>query len=190
MRDIAASADCSLGLTYRYFARKEDLVLALYRQMAHDLASQVAALPPGSLSTRFVRIMRTRIEQMHPYREVFRAILGASMSPDNELGILGTNTADVRMQALNAFLTLVTESTDPPREHQKHDLATVLYTAYLCLLLFWLYDRTPNFRATEELLRITGDMLGLGRRLLRLPAFADALGRLARAIEPIFGPWN
>ena len=36
MRDIAAAADCSLGLTYRYFARKEDLVLALYRRLAEE----------------------------------------------------------------------------------------------------------------------------------------------------------
>lgn len=190
MRDIAAAADCSLGLTYRYFARKEDLVLALYRQMAQDLEAQVMALPASSLATRFVHIMRARITQMSPYREVFRAILGASMSPDNELGILGTYTADVRSQAVNAFLVLVTESVDPPREHQAHDLATVLYTAYLCLLLFWLYDRTPHYRATEEMLTITGDMLGIGRRLLRLPASAGVLARLARALEPIFGPWS
>lgn len=189
MRDIAASAECSLGLTYRYFARKEDLVLALYRRMAEDLEVQVQALPTGPLASRFEQIMRMRIAQMQPYREIFRAILGASVSPDNELGVLGKHTADVRIQAGQAFLVLVTASTDAPAEHQTRDLVTVLYAAYLSLLLFWLYDCTPNYRATEELLGFTSDMLSLGRRLLRFPFTTRALMRLTRALEPIFGPW-
>jgi AcrR family transcriptional regulator len=36
MREIAAAADCSLGLAYRYFASKEEMVLALYGRMALD----------------------------------------------------------------------------------------------------------------------------------------------------------
>ena len=47
MRDIAAEADCSLGLAYRYFARKEEMVLALYERLATELEEEVAALPPG-----------------------------------------------------------------------------------------------------------------------------------------------
>jgi AcrR family transcriptional regulator len=39
MRDIAAAADCSLGLTYRYFASKEDLILELYRWLADQLVA-------------------------------------------------------------------------------------------------------------------------------------------------------
>ena len=29
MRDIASTADVSIGLTYRYFARKEDIIMAI-----------------------------------------------------------------------------------------------------------------------------------------------------------------
>lgn len=189
MRDIAASAECSLGLTYRYFARKEDLVLALYRRMAQDLVTQVELLPPGPLATRFEQIMRFRIGQMQPYRELLRAILGASMSPENELGVLGAQTADMRALSGDAFLTLVAGATDPPLEHSTRDVAVVLYAAHLGLLLFWLYDGTPNYRATEQLLAFARDMVRLGRRLLRLPPIGNAFSRLAQTIEPVLGPW-
>ena len=41
MRDIAKEAGVSLGLTYRYFARKEELVLALYEQLAQQAFDKV-----------------------------------------------------------------------------------------------------------------------------------------------------
>jgi hypothetical protein len=85
------------------------------------------------------------------------------------------------------FLTVVSGATDAPRERQARDLATVLYGAHLALQLFWLYDRSPNQHATEELLALTSDMLSLVRRLLRLPPISKALARLARIIGPVFG---
>jgi hypothetical protein len=84
------------------------------------------------------------------------------------------------------FLAVVRGATDAPRERQARDLATVLYGAHLALLLFWLYDRSPNQRATEELLSLTCELLSIARRLLRLPPVAKVLARLARVIGPMF----
>src|SRR5437867_10636423 len=53
MRDIAAAADCSLGLAYRYFASKEEFILALYGRMEREFAAYVDTLPPGPLAARF-----------------------------------------------------------------------------------------------------------------------------------------
>ena len=127
---------------------------------------------------------------MRPYRELFRAILGASLSPQNELGVLGINTGDVRAQSGNVFLAVVTAAIDTPQDEYVRDLAIVLHAAQLAILLFWLYDSTRNQYATEELLGFAGDMLNMGRRLLRAPPIARALKRLARAIEPVLGPWQ
>jgi AcrR family transcriptional regulator len=67
MRDIAAAADCSLGLTYRYFARKEDLVLALYRRLAEEHEAYVLALPPAPLADCFVQVLQAKIAQIEPF---------------------------------------------------------------------------------------------------------------------------
>jgi AcrR family transcriptional regulator len=188
MRDIATAAECSIGLTYRYFARKEDLVIALYRRLAQDLDAQVQQLAPDTVAVRFEQIMRIRLAQIRPYRALFTAILGAVLSPQNDLGVLGRHTDDVRAQEQGVFLRVVQGATDAPQQRQTDDLALVLYAAHLCLLLFWFYDRSPDARATDELLRLARDMLGLMRRLLRLPPIAGALERLARTICPVFRP--
>ena len=57
MRDIAAAADCSLGLAYRYFGRKEEFILALYERLTDEFEMEVAALPPLPLARRFAGAM-------------------------------------------------------------------------------------------------------------------------------------
>src|SRR5205809_4030097 len=50
MREIARESGASLGLAYRYFERKEDLVLAFYDQCAVQLEEEIGALPGGKLA--------------------------------------------------------------------------------------------------------------------------------------------
>jgi AcrR family transcriptional regulator len=186
MRDIAAAADCSLGLAYRYFTGKEDFVLALYGRMEQEFVAYVETLPPAPLAQRFGQTMRAKLAHIAPYREALGALAGAALNPRSSVAVLGDTTADVRQRVSGMFLVVVRGATDAPREQVARDLATVLYGAHLALTLFWLYDRTPNQRATAELLTLVCDMLGIVRRLLRLPPLAKVLGRLARTIGPIF----
>jgi len=188
MREIAAAAGRSPGLTYRYFARKEDLVLAMYDQLAEEFDAAIEALPAAPLAARFTEMMRARFAQVAPYRSVYQAILGSALNPQNELGILGTASAPLRAHVIHDnFGALVAGATDAPHERQVGELALVLYAAHLGLLLFWLYDPTPGYRATETLLRLGEQGLRFGRRLLRLPPVARALTEMAGALEPVFG---
>jgi AcrR family transcriptional regulator len=187
MRDIAAAAGCSLGLAYRYFDRKEALVLALYARLARELEEAARELPRGTLGERFERAMRLKLELVRPYREAFGALFGAALTPHSGVAVLGPQTADVRERVGRVFALVVAGATDAPRPRHAPDLARVLYVAHLGLLLFWLHDRTPGERATDELLAFARDTLGLARPLLALPPVARTLARLARALEPVFG---
>jgi AcrR family transcriptional regulator len=186
MRDIAAAADCSLGLAYRYFASKEEFVLALYARMEQEFASYIETLPPAPLAQRFGQTMRAKLDHLAPYREVFGTLAGATLNPRSNVAVLGDTTAEVRQRVSAMFLAVVRGATDAPREPVARDLAIALYGAHLALILFWLYDRTPNQRATDELLALAGDALRIVRRLLRLPPLARMLARLVRIIRPMF----
>jgi len=187
MRDIAAAADCSLGLAYRYFASKEEFVLALYGRMEQEFAAYVETLPPVPLAQRFGQTMRAKFAHLAPYREAFGALAGAALNPRSNVAVLSDTTAEVRLHVSAMFLAVVRGATDAPRELVARDLATALYGAHLALILFWLYDRTPNQRATDELLSLVCDALGIARRLLRLPPLARVLARFVRIIGPMFG---
>src|SRR5215472_7168678 len=64
MRDIAAAAGCSLGLAYRYFPSKEDMVLELYLWLVGRLEEQVRRLPTASIADRFRFLMRGLLDEM------------------------------------------------------------------------------------------------------------------------------
>jgi AcrR family transcriptional regulator len=187
MREIAAAAECSLGLTYRYFARKEDLVLALYQRTADQQEAYVRSLPPAPVADRFAEAMHAKIAQIAPYRDAFGALFGAALTPNSSVAVLGEQTSDIRGRISLAFYDLVRGATDAPRERQARHLAIVLYALHLALLLFWLHDRSPDQRATADLIALARDTLGLVRPVLRLPPLSKALARLAQAIEPVFG---
>jgi AcrR family transcriptional regulator len=187
MREIAAAADCSLGLAYRYFARKEDLVLALYRRTADQQAGYVRSLAAAPIAERFAQVMQSKIAQIEPYRDAFGALFGAALTPNSSVGVLGDQTSSIREQMGQVFYELVAGATDAPRERQARQLAAVLYAVHLALLLFWLHDRSLNHQATADLIKLARDTLALVRPVLRVPPVSKALARLARALEPVFG---
>ena len=187
MRDIAAAAECSLGLTYRYFASKEDLVLELYRWLALQLEEQIDLLPAGSIADRFHRLMRALFVLMEPHRLTLVALSGAALNPLARAGVFGAEGAEVRRRARAAYITLIAKSSDAPRAAQVDDLATVLYGVQLALVLFWLQDLSSGARKTEELVLFVHDLLGRIRPLLRLPLIAQSLARLTRIIGPLLG---
>jgi AcrR family transcriptional regulator len=188
MREIAAEAGCSLGLAYRYFSRKEDFVLAFYVQSADQLEGEVRGLPRGPLAVRFEQALRADIRRMEPYRGAFAALFGVALEPESEVAVLGERMAHIRERVWNTFLAVVEGSTDGPRGRQARDLATIFYAVHLGMVLFWLQDRTPGQRATDELIKMGKEMVGRLRRLLKLPPVSRPLARVARIIEPMFGP--
>lgn len=187
LREIAAEAGCSLGLTYRYFTRKEELVLSLYRRFDLELETQVSVLPSAPLAERFHRTMLTQFALMAPYRNALGGIFDAMLNPKSEVGVFSESATDVRSQSRKVFVTLVSGATDAPREPQAGNLATVLYGICLALQLFWLQDRSQDTQTTYALLSFARDMLVLVRPMLLLPPTAKALARLVRIIGPLLG---
>lgn len=187
MRDIAAAAECSLGLTYRYFASKEELVLELYHWLAGQLEELVALLPVTSIADRFDHLMCQLLEVMAPHRLTLGALSGAALNPHSRAGVFGIEGMEVRRRAQASYLVLVSGARDAPRASQVTDLATMLYGLQLALVLFWLQDLTPEAGRTKELLRFIHELLRRLRPLLRLPWIAQLLARFVQIVGPLLG---
>ena len=187
MREIASEAGCSLGLAYRYFASKEELVLELYRKLVNQLEEQASLLDQGSIADRFQQIMLRQFELMTPHRETLGAMFGPALNPRATAGLFGESTLDVRRQARAVYVKIVAGSKDAPRAGQIKEIATLLYSMQLALTLFWLQDLSPEAQKTREFVAFLRDMLVLIRPLLRLPVVSKALARLVGIIGPMLG---
>lgn len=188
LRDIAGSAGVSLGLTYRYFARKEELILALYQRLARELEEEVCALPPAPMSARFVCAIGSCLQRLSPHRGALGALFAVGLAPDSEVAVLGQGAAAVRSTVWRVYREVVRGATDAARGRQEEQIATLFYAAHLLLVLFWLQDHSPGQRATGELLKWAEEMLGRLRPVLGFSPVARPLARLAGILAPLFGP--
>jgi AcrR family transcriptional regulator len=187
MRDVAAAAGCSLGLAYRYFASKEDLVLALYLWLVAQLEALVDDLPAGSMAHRFDRLLHALLPVMAPHRLTLIALSGAALNPLSRAGVFGVEGAHVRHRARAAYVRLIAAATDAPGATQVDDLATLLYGAQLAVVLFWLQDLSSESRKTDELLAFMHTLFRRLRPLLRVPSMARLVARFAQIIGPLLG---
>jgi len=187
MRDIAEAAGYSPGLAYRYFARKEEMVLLLYHRLAEDLEVQTRLLPTDSLAERFQAVVTRHFALIAPYRDTFSSLFGTALNPHSEAGVFGKSTADIRCQCREIYLRVIQGAKDAPHASQQADLATIFYGAHLALVLFWLIDQSSNTARTQRLLVLLHHMLKLVQPLLWLPPVAQLLTQLAAILGPLLG---
>jgi AcrR family transcriptional regulator len=187
MRDIAGAAGCSLGLAYRYFASKEDMVLELYLWLVARLEDQVRQLPEASIAERFRYLLSALLDEMAPHRLTLTALSGAALNPLSRAGVFGAEGAEVRHRARRAYVTLVAEAKDAPRSVHRESLATILYGVQLAMVLFWLQDLSSEARRTDELLEFSCGLLSRLRPLLRVPWIAQAIAHFVEITGPMLG---
>lgn len=186
MRDVAGEAGASLGLAYRYFASKEEFVLALYRRLAEESREWAREhLDGGTVAERFERVMLAKLDQVSPHRGPLAALLVRALDPNSPTSALGEQTADVREQMSEVFLEAVRGASDAPNEKQSREMATALYGLHLALLLYWFHDKSEDRQATRTLVRSARDAIRLMRPTLRLPPAARMLTRVSGALENV-----
>lgn len=181
MRDIAAAADVSLGLTYRYFARKEDLAMALYEGMTERLRETAQGLYGGTLASRFGTITSAAVDYLERYREPFLAIAARGFDPKDDLGVLGGATEPLRASARATWEAVIEGADDAPRgAAERAQLADTLYALNLLIVMVWTQDRAPAREATREALAATEELLSWVRPALMTPFGAAGLARVAK----------
>jgi len=187
MRDIAAKADVSAALLYRYFPGKDALVMELHDELSRDFERRAAPLPGGTWRVRFLFALRASLTALGPHRETLVALIPMLVSRRAE-GIFSRATDFARERVQGAFEAAVTGASDAPRANEARALGRLLYLGHLGVLLWWLLDRSTGQRATEGLLVVLERACGPIAFALKVPATRRLLVELdAAAGEALFG---
>jgi pyoverdine/dityrosine biosynthesis protein Dit1/AcrR family transcriptional regulator len=180
----AAAAGCTLERAHVFFARDEELVLALYVRLATELEASVPDLPEGTLAERFRAAMLTKLSLVAPYRDALTALIATALDPRHELGALSEQTGLVRGRVLGVFSAVVLGASDRPPEGTAA-LARAFYGAHLALVLLWTQDRTPDFDATRSAVDAFCKLLTTASMLLLMPGAESALAGADRFLSPL-----
>ena len=187
LRDIAAEANVSVGLLYRYFPNKQAVVVALYDELSTDFVGQASEMPAGKWRDRFSFALQTSLRALKPHRLPLRALAPILVGDPND-GVFAPRTAFSRQRVQHVFEEAVTGATDAPSAPLAAALGRLLYLVHLAVLLWWLLDKTTNQRATSALVSLSERILPSASLTLRLPSvrrFVLGIDELIR--EGLFG---
>jgi AcrR family transcriptional regulator len=169
IRDIATQAGLSLGAAYYYFKSKEAIVGAYYDyvQQEHQTRARAAFDDAGDLRDRLRAALHTKIDIMQFDRRLLRALFRYGGEPDHPLTWFGPATREQRQLSIDVFAEALAGERLP--EDVREAAPMLLWTLHMGILLYFLYDDSPQQRRTRTLIDASVDFTVSVRRLTTSP---------------------
>lgn len=154
MRKIAAAADMAPGAIYYHFASKEAVVQEYYRRshVDHEAALHDFFATEKSLAKRLRHVVTTKIEVAEPYKDMAVALFANAANPKSPLSPFSEDSRETRESALRQFTELVDGTEDSIHRDLRPLLPKYLWLYEMGVILFWIYDRSPDSRNTYRLI--------------------------------------
>ncbi len=167
MRDIAAKAGVALGGAYYYFSSKDAIVLAFYHDMQQSSTSIVgdALADKKKLKDRIRAVLDQRLNLLAPNRKFCAALFRHAPDGADPLSPFSEETRLIREAAVEQMRTALDGGDVKIPADLKPRLPYLLWLYQMALIMFWLYDRSPNQERTQRLIEKS---LGLLVNLLRI----------------------
>lgn len=165
IRDIAGRAGLSLGAAYYYFKSKEAIVGAYYDyvQQEHVARTREAFAAGGDLRVRLRAALHTKIDIMQDDRRLLRALFRYGGDPGHALSWFGPATREQRALSIGVFQEALAGERLP--DDVRDAAPTLLWTLHMGILLFFLFDDSPNQRRTRKLIDAAVDFVVDVRRI-------------------------
>jgi AcrR family transcriptional regulator len=188
MREIAAEAEVAVGAAYYYYESKDAIVMAFYERTQGEMAAQLEVTLNASrtLETRLRGIIGYKFEYFAPNRKLLGA-LSVHTDPEHPLSPFSKETAAIRDQDIGFFARAAEESKVklPPRISPY--LPRLLWLYQMGLILFWVYDRSPEQRRTKILFDQTLKMLLLTLKIAGFPLLRPMHKLAADLLDVVYG---
>jgi AcrR family transcriptional regulator len=184
MREIASEAGVATGAAYYYFESKNAIVLAFYDRSRLEMAPLLEEALGGSrdLRRRLTALIEVKLQYFLPHRDVLTALAGRT-DPADPLSPFSEQTREIREADVQVFARGLEDGrTKVSRDLVAH-LPRLLWLYQMGIILFWLYDRSPDQQRTHKLL---DSSVGLIVALIKgssMPLMAPFRRRVVEIVE-------
>jgi AcrR family transcriptional regulator len=186
MRDLAASARMSLGSAYYYFPSKEAIIQAYFDDVQAEHARRLTEALANrrlDLHERLRAVFHSKLDILQGDRKLMGALFRFSGDPGHPLSVFGEGTAETRRQSISIFQTAIGDERLP--EDIRAILPTALWALHLAILLYFIYDTSPQQLRTRRLvdgvLTLLVRALGLAKLRILKPVRGSLIALLRDA---------
>src|ERR1700756_1850020 len=154
MRDIAANAGVALGGAYYYFSSKDAIVLAFYREMQETSTPLVggALTDKKKLKDRIRAVLDQRLKLLAPNRKFCAAPFRHAPDGADPLSPFSEDSRLIRDAAIEQMRVALEGGDVKIPADLRPRLPYLLWLYQMALIMFWLYDRSPDQQRTQRLL--------------------------------------
>lgn len=188
MRGIADAAGVSLGNAYYYFGSKEHLVQAFYDrvQEEHRAAATDALSGETAFAPRLRGVLEAWVEVAAPYHEFAGKFFKNAAEPTSPLSPFSDESRGARAASVELFREVVEGSDLKLAAPLRAELPDLLWLTHMGVVLFWVYDGSPDQRRTRTLVGQAVPLVDKLARMTRLPlvrGVVDDVVGLVRAVR-------
>ncbi|MFJ1752934.1 TetR family transcriptional regulator [Kitasatospora sp. NPDC088134] len=195
MRAIAAEAGVSVGNAYYYFSAKEFLIQGFYDRMTYDHAADARArmAHTRNFAERLGITVESWIDTAAPYHEFSAQFFRTAADPNSALSPFSNESHPARATAVELFRDVLQGSDLAPKLDGElvELLPDVLWLYLMIVVLYWVFDRTPDTERTREFVRrstpLVARLINLSRYRVFRPLVRDAKGLIQDFVLPSIG---
>ncbi|MFF4603044.1 TetR/AcrR family transcriptional regulator [Streptomyces sp. NPDC001339] len=181
MRAVAKEAGVSVGNAYYYFGSKEHLIQGFYDRIAeeHQAAVVEVLATEKDLAARLRGVLLAWVDTAQPYHEFAAQFFKNAADPESPLSPFSPDSVGPREAAIDIHRQVLAGSTTKADPGLTEPLPRLMWLTQMGLVLFWVYDRTPDSANTRR----------LAERVSPIVARAIALTRF-RLLRPLVRELN
>jgi AcrR family transcriptional regulator len=171
MRDIAGKAGVALGGAYYYYSSKDAIVLAFYREMQETSTPLVggALTDKKKLKERIRAVLDQRLKLLAPNRKFCAALFRHAPDGADPLSPFSDESRLIRDGAIEQMRVAIEGGDVKIPSDLKPRLPYLLWLYQMALIMFWLYDRSPDQERTQRLMEKSLSLLVNLLRISSLP---------------------
>ncbi|MBV9951398.1 MAG: TetR family transcriptional regulator [Acidimicrobiia bacterium] len=187
MRAIAAEAGVSVGNAYYYFDSKERLIQGFYdrAQVDHAIAARSVLDSETDLARRIIGVTDAWLQTMEPYRQFAGKFFKNAAEPTSPLSPFSPESSPARLAAIELWREVLEGSDTRIPKKLRADLPELIWLYFMGIVLFWVYDPTPDSSATRKVSARTAPLVVRAIGLTRLPVVGGMLDDIVALIGEV-----
>ena len=186
MRDVAKEADVALGAAYYYFPSKEAIVLAYYDRVQSEhnrMMNEVLRDKKLDLKGRLRMMLHTKLDILRDDRKLLGGLLRYTGDPEHPLSVLGKGTELCRQDSVTTIMQAIGDERLP--EDVRQLLPAALWALQMGILLFFIYDSSPDQGRTRKLIDGSIDLAMRLLTVVKSALFKPVRGRLLSLLRDV-----